>query len=69
MSLVAKLADVVVLDDPGANARSPFQKREPSCHRHDDTCGKLMTRCHTDHPRARTWQFHGIEALGIHFYP
>jgi len=53
MPLVAELADVVVLYDPGAHPGGPAKKSEPALERHDDTRGELVARRHVGEPRAR----------------
>src|SRR5215467_8227269 len=71
MPLVAELADVVVLHDPGADPGGPAKKSEAALEKHDDARGELMARRHVGEPRARTGgrQPGGIEPTRVDGHP
>src|SRR5262249_28757225 len=52
VSLVPKLADVVVLDHPAVGARRPREQREPALERHDHPSWELMAWGDIGEPRA-----------------
>jgi hypothetical protein len=67
-ALVAELAHVVVLDDPGADAGRPSEQCQAPLERHDDPAGELVAGRHVGQPRALRggWELGGIEAARVH---
>ena len=52
MALVAELAHVVVLDDPGADPGRPPEQGQAPLERHDDAARELVAGRHVGQPRA-----------------